>query len=301
MRRPAGGLSGQGVAPRGHGMKALRRLNYLAAAALLCAAAGAHAASSIREDLTAISIEDPQLLEGVRATILRPIVSGLARAQRPLEMALDEAIYRVMTLKYKGKIHDASPQMDGILKELAGAAGDRPSYPWKLLYIDDPSLNVFSTAHGRIYVFAGILDLGLTEADLAGILGHEMAHTVLHHMARRFEFAVGAAAAGAAVSAVLQSQLGAPAQALMPLGFWMQFLAALKMNRDEETAADELAMTMLHRSPFGCGALPRVLEKLAQRGSGASDGVLWKYLQTHPPASDRIARAARRCAGHPAD
>lgn len=244
-----------------------------------------------------LTVEDPRLFARLRDGLMRPVVAGLDAAQRPLAKLIDEAIYRVMRAKYPGRLHDATPQMNAVLTQLAQAV-DQPSYPWRLIYVDDDPKNLISASYGTIYVFGGLLDLKLTEAELAGVLAHEMAHVLQKHTVHRVELAVGIGAAAAAVSAALL-QLGPGGAAAIPAGLGLEWLALMKRNRNEETQADACAVDLLRRSPFGCMTLPQALQRLYEQGSGVSGAGAWKYLEGHPPTADRIAKLEQACLAPP--
>lgn len=238
-------------------------------------------------------IEDPAISEEVRNSILDLSRSRLSKIHRPLEKVLDEVTHKVMELKYRGRIHEATPQMNQILNDILVPNQLEKVYPWKLHYVQDSNANIVSTSYGRIYVFEGILRLGLSQEEFAGVLAHEIAHVLARHVRRRFEIALGVSAATTVSLSLLQSHLGVPATA-GSLVFLAESLAFLKMSRGEEFASDELATTLLKRTPYRCMALAGALEKGGMAKTSWARKIL-RYFDTHPPTPERVEFIQNLC------
>lgn len=258
--------------------------------AVLCPV-GAGAAAAV--DAPERSVESAVISRQVQ-DILKSASSKLSKIQRPLHIVVDEIISRILLLKYGGRVYDGSPAMDGILQEILVSNRLERLYSWKIRYINDPDANVLAAPNGSIYVFDGMLRLGLTEEEFAGILAHEIAHTLQRHTIKKLELALGASAATLISSILLQNQFGAPAHAA-PLAYVAELLLFLKMSRDDEGSADALGVQLLLPTPFACTALSNVLEK-ATRSQSSTPNALLKYFQTHPPSADRIQRTRSLCA-----
>ena len=70
------------------------------------------------------------------------------------------------------------------LGEKIAKASHRPNLDWKFTIIDDPTLNAFATPGGYVYMYRGLLAHFNTEAELAGVLSHEIAHITARHAVR---------------------------------------------------------------------------------------------------------------------
>ena len=76
------------------------------------------------------------------------------------------------------------PELQGYVRQIGlrqAAASERPNLPWEFHVVDDPSPNAFALPGGFIYVTRGMLNLMTSEAELAGVLGHEIGHVTARH------------------------------------------------------------------------------------------------------------------------
>lgn len=157
---------------------------------------------------------------------------------------------------------------------------DRP-LRWSWFVIDDPStVNAFATPGARVYVYSGLLLAAQNEAEVVGVLGHEMGHVVGRHSARQLVASYG-------LQTLTQVALGNDAADLTKIAAALAGKGAqLAYGRDMELEADHDGA----RYASGAGYDPRGLATFFQKleGSGGGGGVL-TFLSTHPAPSDRIA------------
>ena len=72
------------------------------------------------------------------------------------------------------------------VSELLAAAPDMPNADWEFVVFDDPSqINAFAMPGGKVAVYTGLFQVVRAEADLAVVIGHEVAHIVAGHSAER--------------------------------------------------------------------------------------------------------------------
>ena len=200
-----------------------------------------------------------------------------------------------------------------IVRAFGGAYGDRrvqdyvtrvgqglarvselPTLPFTFTVLDSPLVNAFALPGGYVYVTRGLMALASDEAELAGVLAHEIGHMTARHAAQRYSQQVvagfGAAVAGAitgsediaesvsfSVSSVLQSH-----------------------SRDQEFEADTLGIRYLGRAGYALDAMSGFLAKvdryarleteLAGRSPGEVDSS--NITATHPRTLDRVERTA---------
>ena len=161
-----------------------------------------------------------------------------------------------------------------------------PDLAWKFTVLDDPTVNAFAMPGGYIYITRGILAHLNSEAQLAGVLGHEIGHVTARHSARQITQQQLAALGLGVASALSQTvqRYGQAAQSALGLLF-------LKYGRDDETEADQLGVDYATRAgwdpreiPATYAMLKRVSEKSGQR--------LPAFLSTHPDPGDREVRTA---------
>src|SRR5262245_31489911 len=112
---------------------------------------------------------------------------------------------------------------------------ERPSLPWQFTVVDQPAINAFALPGGFIYVTRGILPFLDDEAELAGVLGHEIGHVTARHSVQQYTRAVsGAVGLGA---------LGVFVPAARPFGQLSEQALALiflRYGREDELQADQL-------------------------------------------------------------
>lgn len=164
------------------------------------------------------------------------------------------------------------------------AASERPHLPWEFHLLDDPMVNAFAAPGGFVFITRGILAYMNSEAELAGVLGHEIGHvTAKHSVAQMSTQMLGQVALiGGAVIAndARVLDIGAPV-----LG-----IATLKFGRDDERQSDALGHRYSLHAGYDVREMPKTFATL-QRVSEASGGGgrLPTLLSTHPDPGDRVA------------
>lgn len=157
----------------------------------------------------------------------------------------------------------------------------RPDLPWEFHVIDDPTVNAFAAPGGFIYVTRGILGYLESEAQLAGVVGHEIGHVTARHYARSAS-RQQLAGLGLAIGSIVSESIARYGQAVQE-GLTLLFL---KYSRDQETQADELGVEYSIKAGFDPREMPATYRTLA-RISASSGARLPAYLSTHPDPSDR--------------
>jgi predicted Zn-dependent protease len=169
--------------------------------------------------------------------------------------------------------------VSGLGKRLA-AASERPSLPWSFKVVDDAAVNAFALPGGYVYVTRGIMTHLSSEAELAGVLGHEIGHVTGRHSANQMskqQLALGGLIVGMAVRPDLQRFGGLAQQGLGVL--------FLKFGRDDENEADELGLRYMTREDYDPRAMVEVFGVL-DRVSGDA-GRMPEWLSTHPNPGNR--------------
>src|SRR5215510_3352297 len=153
------------------------------------------------------------------------------------EAAMGREGYSAAIAEY-GLYDDASVSayVDSVGRKVA-AASEEPTLPWRFTVLDDPVVNAFAMPGGYIYVTRGLLAHMQSEAQLAGVLGHEIGHVTARHSAKQITqqelYGLGLGIASA-VSPTFRRYGSTAEQALG--------LLMLKYSRDDETQADELGV-----------------------------------------------------------
>lgn len=163
------------------------------------------------------------------------------------------------------------------------AVSERPDLPWTFRVVDDPVVNAFALPGGFIYVTRGILLNFDSEAELAGVLGHEIGHVTARHsvsqMSRQQLQQIGLGV-GMVLSENVR-QLGGLLSAGMQL-------MNLRYSRGDETQSDELGLNYISELGYDPTAMVGVFEMLAQAGGGSGEeGRVPEWQLTHPYPENR--------------
>lgn len=168
----------------------------------------------------------------------------------------------------------------------SGEVKYRSEFAWELHIIkDDATLNAFATPGGYIYVYTGLIKYLDTVDDLAGVMGHEIAHADLRHSSRSLQRQYG-------VSILLSLLLGEdPSQLAQITAQLAGNLAGLSFSREFESEADERSVDYLSQTSYACDGAATFFEKLEAQGQGSATPA---FLSTHPPSSDRVVEINAR-------
>ncbi|MGH7893627.1 MAG: M48 family metalloprotease, partial [Candidatus Binatia bacterium] len=169
-------------------------------------------------------------------------------------------------------------------------------FAYRFLLIRDPSLNAFAVPGGYVYVHAGLVDRVADEAELGGVLAHEIVHVHAHHVVRQQEETAlvnYATLLGLFLSAV-HPALGAGAASA---GAAVQ----LKYQRQFEQEADYVGLDLMRTAGFDPAGMPRFL-RLVLREQQLNPTQVPPYFLSHPLTEDRVAELEHRVGdmGHPA-
>jgi predicted Zn-dependent protease len=159
---------------------------------------------------------------------------------------------------------------------------ERPQLPWTFQVLDDAAVNAFAVPGGFVYVTRGILAYCNSEAELTGILGHEIGHVTAKHAVIKLSR-----------QQVIQFGFGVLEQVYPELeglsdlaGIGMQLLF-LKFSREDELEADELGVRYMIRIGENPNRLIDVMEMLERLSQAHDGGSLPQWLSTHPSPGDR--------------
>jgi predicted Zn-dependent protease len=152
--------------------------------------------------------------------------------------------------------------------KLALVAG-RNDFEYEFYVVMDDRLNAFALPGGKVFVNAGAILKTRSEAELAGLLAHELAHAVLSH---GFQLAT-------------QGNLIANVTQYVPLGGTAANLIVLNYSRDMERQADALGTRILASSGYAADGLYNLMVTLDKE---ERDRPIFAWLSTHPDTKERI-------------
>ncbi len=163
-------------------------------------------------------------------------------------------------------------------------SSERPALPWEFHVVDSPVVNAFALPGGFVYLTRGILAHMNSDAEMVGVLGHEIGHITARHSAQQISKSQ-LASLGLGVGMIFVPEVGRYGN-LLQSGLGLLFL---KFGRDDETEADRLSVRYAMEEGYDPRRMAEFFEVL-ERTRGEAGGVLPAWLSTHPDPSDREAR-----------
>lgn len=183
--------------------------------------------------------------------------------------------------------------------QLVSRETERPDVQYRFYVIDSPMVNAFAIPGGYVYITRGLLALANNEAEMAGVLAHEVGHITGRHSAARASqgtlVGLGAAILSAAVGTPGVSQAAQVGSDLYIKSY----------SRGQEHEADSLGVRYLSRAGYDTRAMASFLTSLQmdtnlqQAISGKGNNVP-PYFSTHPMTQDRIVQATNEAGKYPA-
>lgn len=170
--------------------------------------------------------------------------------------------------------------IEEIMTILTSTLPDSP-YTFRVMVVDNPTVNAFAAPGGFIVVFRGLLERTRTAEELAGVLAHELQHVVKRHATR---MVIQHASTGL-LFAALTGGGGDPA------AFGLEgarVLGVLRYGRHHEEEADAEGIRMLAAAGIEVSGMITFFETLQQEGMEVPEFL--KYVSTHPSTADRIRR-----------
>ena len=172
--------------------------------------------------------------------------------------------------------------------------------------------NAFALPGGYVYITRQLVALSNDEAEMAGVLGHEVGHTAARHSEKRKNNATLAGLLGVGGS-ILGAVLGNSGGLLGALGGGLQQYAgplaqvfSLKYSRTQEEEADDYGIRYLSKAGYEPSAMASMLNSLALQTNvdtqvaGLVDNRVPEWASTHPDPARRVSRAASRSKSYPA-
>ncbi|MGE0873360.1 MAG: M48 family metallopeptidase [Burkholderiales bacterium] len=160
---------------------------------------------------------------------------------------------------------------------------ERPDLPWRFGVLDAPQVNAFATPGGYVFVTLGLLQRMKNEAELAGVLAHEISHVVKKHHLQAIQKNAQAQLAGSLLSLALQDRSSAAHEKLISFGTEMY---SRGLDKSDELEADRLGVVIAARGGYDAYGLPSVLQTL--QAMNPEDSGLALMFKTHPAPTERL-------------
>ncbi len=214
----------------------------------------------------------------------------------PQEIAIGEEQYPIATQVSGGLLQDKALQayVNNVGQKLAKTS-HRPDLKYEFNVVNSSAVNAYALPGGKISITRGLLSRMENEAQLAGVLGHEIGHVTARHVSNALTRQLTAQLALATFSAYLEAKEIKHREYYSFAGLMATQLTLLKFSRDQESQSDELGieyMSKLGYNTEGFVQMLGILQSAASREPSKVEG----WLSSHPLTKNRINGARTRIA-----
>ena len=244
--------------------------------------------------VAAIGCQSVQTTSGGVVGVTRPQRMSPLVSEAELRQGAAQAYQQVVAQeRQKGNL-DVDPALTarvrGIVRRLVPATAafraDAPGWPWEVHVFRSDKLNAWVMPGGKIAVYSGLVTrLGLTDDEIAAVIGHELSHALREHGRERASEQAGVGLLAGLVSAVTgQAVTGDLAR--MAYGVTV----GLPNSRTHEIEADRMGVEIAARAGYDPRAAVSLWQKMGKATGGGGGGPDW--LSTHPSPQNRLADLA---------
>ena len=226
---------------------------------------------------------------GLAGCAVNPATGGrnFMLVSRSQEKDMGRDAYPKLIKEFGGVYND--PRITGYVDSLGrklAAVTETPGEDFTFTVLDNPIVNAFATPGGYVYISRGLMALADSEAELAGVMGHELGHVVARHSSQRISKAT--------VAGALSGLLGAG-----QVGQALGGLYLSSFSRYQELEADRLGVRYINRAGYDPAAMTSFLAKMransrleAQVAGRDPDDVDGRdIMSTHPRTKERVLQA----------
>ena len=220
-------------------------------------------------------------------------VKNLGRATMEIDEKQEIELGRDMAARLLGAaplVNDARLQryVNNVGRWLASQT-ERPDLPWRFGVLEAPQVNAFAVPGGTIFVTRGLLQRMRNEAELAGVLAHEIAHVLKKHHLKAIQKGAQAELAGEALSMAMRDSNSETRGKLVRFGTEMY---SRGLDKSDELEADRLGVVIAARGGYDSYGLPAILQTL--QAAKPEDSALALMFKTHPAPGERLDALAER-------
>ncbi len=244
--------------------KVSRRIGYAVASAALVLSLGVSTAGPAQAGWLDLLIQGVQVYQ----------LSSMTDSQEAdLGKGINEQLIKSGQIKL-----NTNPGLNAYVDEIGAtmaAASDRPNINYNFQIVEDDAVNAFATMGGYVYVTTGLMAAADNEAELAGVIGHEIGHIAGRHAVKQMR--------QAAITQGITGALGVNRDRLVNIG--TQVALQLPASRSDEYEADEHGFYSLGRAGYDQTGMVTFMQKLVRSGGSAPE-----LLSTHPGSENRVSR-----------
>jgi len=249
------------------------------------------------------------LLAGACTTV-QTTQSGAVGVERKQRMLLsDKQVENMSAQMYAQTLQEAdakdvlnpnsaqTQRIRGIANRLIAQVGifrpDAKNWKWEVNVLQNDAVNAYAMAGGKIMVYTGLIEkIKATDAELAAVIGHEIAHALREHTREQMSEAYATQIGLLGVAAAIGIATGDANNANTTLGLGSSVAAValtLPHSRRAETEADQIGLELMARAGYDPNAAVSLWEKMSKAGGNKPP----EFLSTHPADTTRIAEIKR--------
>ena len=178
----------------------------------------------------------------------------------------------------------------GLVGTVLAQASTRPTLPWTFIVLDTDGVNAFAAPGGYVHITRGALALIKNEAELAGVLGHEIIHVTEKHTVRAIQknqaVQMGAAETLSGSAALMDRVVAAVYENIVERGF----------GRGEENESDEQGVALANKAGYAPNGLVMFLTTLKDRNKESKEKR--GLFASHPEMQERLDRIKKQIASN---
>jgi predicted Zn-dependent protease len=252
--------------------------------------------------LLAFFVARPLIAVAIAAVVVGALLLGTHREKTPVthrtervrltdqqQMQLGSQQYAKTLQQHRAQIVASGAEyseVQRVAKRIEAVAGrDKPAFAWRVTLLRKNEANAYCLPGGKIVVYTGILPVTRSDAGLATVLGHEVAHATAEHVAERLERQHLTRVAAAIIAGGVAVTPGQYARVVALLGVGGE-AASLPFSRSQESEADHIGLVYMARAGYD----PRqAVAFLEADGAGSKGQAAARVRQRSPqrPASHR--------------
>jgi beta-barrel assembly-enhancing protease len=205
------------------------------------------------------------------------------------EKQLGEQVSQKLRARFGVYQNEAVTKYVTLVGTAVAQSSTRPNLDWKFIVLDTDGVNAYAAPGGFVHITRGLLGLMKNEAQLAGVLGHEVTHITVKHTIRSIQKNKGsqltadtAGGTGGLKTAILAQ--------VADLSFRNIFDGAF--SREDEEESDEVGVRIASKLAYAPTGMAEVLKAIADRNAGRQDRNGW--FSSHPAIKDRISRIEKQ-------
>jgi predicted Zn-dependent protease len=227
---------------------------------------------------------------------LKQAQDAKAKVDKIVDLKISDADERKLGEEVSGKLRQdfgvdqdsAVTRYVSLVGNVLAQASSRPKLDWQFIVLDTDGVNAFASPGGIVHITRGALGLIKNEAELAGVLGHEITHVTAKHTVSAIQknrlVSAGADEIGGS-GGLAQSLISKLADAAY------KNIISNAFDRNDEVEADKVGVGLASKAGYAPGALADVLKRLEERNKNQEqpNGM----FASHPLITDRVASLAK--------